>query len=145
MASHFGPGGVPNGASEKGLFFAMYAGTVLVVLLSLLGSVLLMGKLPSKYLNLPNKEYWERGRMGEARRRMSAAMWHMAAGTMLLFAATMEMVIQANLHHRNLDETLMWMLLGSYFIFTLVWTVKLLASFTPPDAVDEKSSEGLGR
>lgn len=134
MASHFGPGGVADGASSKGLFFLLYGTILLVVLVSLLGSVVLMEKLPLKYLNLPHKEYWAEGRMDEARKRMSAVMWQMAAGTMLLMAATLELVIHANIQRGNLNENLMWLLLGGYLVFTLVWTVNLLRTFRPPDA-----------
>lgn len=133
MASHFGPGGVPNGASTKGYFFTFYAAILLALLASLLGSAFLLEKIPLKYLNLPHKEYWAEGRMSEARERMGALMWQMAAATVLLLAATLELVIVANLRRKNLNEGVMWLLLGGYFVFSLVWTVNLFRSFTPPE------------
>lgn len=134
MASHFGAGGVPDAFMSKGQFFSVFAATVIVTLSSLIGSVLLMHKIPEKYLNLPHKEYWlQKDRMPEARRRMASAMWAMTAATTLLFAVTLELVVSANLARRNLDNQIMWLTLGAFMIFTLLWIVKIVLSFSPPN------------
>ena len=134
LASHFGADGTPDGMSQKTEFFVMYGLVMVFVLISLLGSVLLMEKIPVKYLNLPNKDYWlSSGKLPQAREKMSLAMWWMCAATMLLSTATLELVLQANLNRAPINSGVMWTLMGAYLIFSLGWVVKLLTAFTPPD------------
>ena len=123
--------------SGKLEFFVSYGAIMGLVLLSLIGSVVLMERIPTKYLNLPHKEYWvTSGRLPEARARMSHAMWWMSAATMLLSTATLERVLRSNLTRTPLDGTLMWTVIGAYGLFTLVWTGKLVLGFSPPDKVN---------
>ncbi len=134
VASHFGAAGVPDAFSSKEQFFLIFFGTVVFTVGSLLLSVLLMHRIPPRYLNLPHKEYWlDDNRLPEARRRMAAAMWSFSAATMVLCAFVLELVIAANLEQRNLSGPAIWIALGCYTVFTLVWVVKLLVSFTPKD------------
>ena len=69
-------------------------------------------------------DFWLDGRMEEARRILSHSMWWMTGATMLLLAAVLELVLGANLDKRPMDAALMWIVLGSYFAFTLWWLVR---------------------
>jgi uncharacterized membrane protein len=138
IASHYGPNGHPDGWSGRTEFFVLFWLVLAVVVGSLLGSAVLMKHIPARYLNLPHKEYWlQEGRLELARAKMEGAMWWMCASSTLLCTAVLELVIQSNLNREPLDSTLMWLVLGSYFVFTLVWTGKLLLGFSPPDGAGD--------
>lgn len=135
FASHFNAAGVPDAMSDKTQFFVFYAITMGVVILSLVGSAILMQKIPEKYLNLPHKEYWlKSGKLSEVRAKMQGAMWWMCAATMLLSTVVMELVLQANMHRVPINASLMWTAIVAYLVFDLYWLFSLLTSFTPPDA-----------
>ena len=136
LATHFQADGTPDGMSARFEFFVSYGLIMGLVLLSLIGSVVLMDRIPVKYLNLPHKDYWlKSGRLPEARAKMSLAMWWMSAATMLLSTATLELVLRSNLTRTPLEGGLMWTVMGAYSLFTLVWVGKLLLGFSPPDDV----------
>lgn len=58
VASHFGPGGVPNGFMGKGTYTAFMLAVVVAVpaLIGLSGQ--LVRAVPHRLVNLPNRQYW---------------------------------------------------------------------------------------
>ena len=58
VATHFGANGLPNGWTSRESFASSMAAVVLVPVAVLQGIGLLLGRIPSSLINLPNRDYW---------------------------------------------------------------------------------------
>ena len=57
---HFGPGGIPNGWATNLAGTAMVLGVHCLVFFSLYLAPGLLAKVPAKWINLPNRDFWLR-------------------------------------------------------------------------------------
>ena len=133
LASHFDAQGKPNGFSTKEQFFIVYGLMTGFVLSTLLVGIPLMKVIPPKYLNIPHRAYWlTGGRLNEAQAKISKAMWWMCVGTATLLTVVLELVIQSNLKGSTFSSSSMLFVMGAYFLFIVIWLIKMMTSFTPP-------------
>ena|SRR5882762_9986425 len=58
VASHFNALGVPNGWQTKSAFFVVFVGGSLLAVLVAFGIPRVIPAMPSKSINLPNKQHW---------------------------------------------------------------------------------------
>jgi uncharacterized membrane protein len=126
MASHFGPSGRADAFMSKESFF-------LVMLLLGGGSVAavfagptLMRHLPPSLVSVPNADYWLASdeRREVAIDRVAGLLGWVGMSTAALLAVTIELVVQANPHQTNLDNSTFLVVLGAYFGFVIAVVVR---------------------
>jgi uncharacterized membrane protein len=133
VASHFGANGIADGWMPKNEFVMTTVVTFLFTLGILLGSALLISKLPAETLNMPNKEYWlAPERKTETIAFMGGQMLWFSAATALLLVAIFQMTYQANRMPTPRLGGESWIYLVSYLAFTLFWTIGLVRRFRLP-------------
>jgi uncharacterized membrane protein len=122
MASHFGPSGRPNAFMSKEGFFLVTALIGGGSVASLFAAPTLIRHLPSKLINLPNREYWlaHDERREVAIDRVAGLIGWVGAATAALLAVTIELAMQANLHRANFDNGTFMIVFVAYFGFVIV-------------------------
>lgn len=130
MASHFGPSGQADGWMSKDAFIVMTASLMLFTAV-LLGSIdRLLQYLPDDSINLPNKEHWLAPERRDVTLRIISdySLWFGVATNALLAAVT-HLVYRANLSPLPSLNSLTWVILCAFLIYTLCWTVSLTRRF----------------
>ena len=129
MASHFGASGEPNGWMPKESYFAFLAFVLGLIALQFTLLPSMIGKMPSRLINMPNKEFW----FAEERRAETIEIvrhffeWF-AAALLALFIGINQLVIRANLTGENLSSS-SWLIIGAFLIFVAVWLIKFRRRF----------------
>jgi uncharacterized membrane protein len=134
VASHFDGAGRPDGFQSRN-GFAVFSATMLALIVALFGGLgPLFRKFPSKWFNLPNRDYWlAPERRDETIETISVQLEWYGAATLALYLLVIQMVIETNqTSGRNLDSRSMWMVLGLYLVFTAIWTVRFVLRFRKP-------------
>lgn len=133
VGSHFGPSGTADGWMSKGAFFGFHIGVVAFILLVFFGMGSLLKHTPDDLVNLPNKDYWLAPQRRTATFRViQDEMFRFGTATMLLFAAVMQSILQANAADRDSIGTYPLLLLVAYLVYTGFWLVGLQRRFTLP-------------
>lgn len=132
IASHFDGAGEPNGWMSKPVFFLLEFVFLGFIVAEMWLLPRLVEKLPDRWLNLPNKDYWL-----VAERRASAFetfrvyfQWF-SVGLLVLFVCVNQMVFTANLTRQPLDS-MIWAVLAAYLIFVVAWMIKFILAFKKP-------------
>ncbi len=134
MASHFGGSGRPDGFQSKDAFFAL-SGLMLIMTLVIFGGLgTLLRMIPSKWFNLPNRDYWlAPERRGETLEVISVQMEWFGAASLALYLFVIQRVVETNLTPEpRLDSASMFVVLGLYLLFTGVWITRLILRFRKP-------------
>jgi hypothetical protein len=130
VAMHFGIHGEPNGWGPNYVNVLIMTGVELLLFLS----VWFMGKVPSSWINVPNKAYWmkpenlplARARMEFFRLRIGSVFF------MFLFIVGL-MTLQANLTRGgHLNMSIFWFVFVVVMLYTLSWVVVLRRAFRIP-------------
>jgi uncharacterized membrane protein len=131
MASHFDGSGRPNGFQTRDAFFGFCA-AVLFVTAGLFGGLgVLFRKLPSKWFNLPNRDYWlAPERREETIEILSSQMEWFGAASLALYLYVMQMVFATNqTTEPSLDSGSMFVVIGLYLLFSAIWTARFITRF----------------
>ena len=132
VASHFDGAGGANGFQSRSMFFAFYAGTVLLLTAVFLALPANLRRIPPALLNMPRKDYWLAPERRESSLALMAALltWFGAA-SLALTTVVIELVLRANLPGGGwrLSPVLLWALLGAYFVFVAVWLAVIFTRF----------------
>ena len=136
--SHFDRGGVPDAVASRGEFFAVQLLAILLVLFTTGILPSLLGRLPSAWINLPNKASW----LGpEHRARTVSLLESQMAGfgcaTLAVILLGFELAAGAEFrpdHHFAAEYFITAMLL--YGLFVVFWLVRTMRAFlqVPADA-----------
>jgi len=131
MASHFGPGGTPNGFSSRGTYTTLMLCMVVGVPLIVASTARLTTVLPVELINLPNREYWlapeRRAATLEALSSLSTA-FALAVALFLCFGHWL--VVRANaVEPARLQESWLFTGLALFGAAMLLWVVSLLRRF----------------
>jgi len=134
VSSHFDGAGRPNGWSSKQAFYTLYL--FIVVLMTFCFFVLprLLRRVPSLLINLPNREYWlVAERKDQAFAMLEDEMGWFGIAILVLMVWTIQLAINANLPGAGgLRSDVMLILLGAFFLFTIIWVVRLYRRFAVP-------------
>lgn len=131
LASHFNGAGVADGWMAKNDFMIFYIVLLLFTGGTLAGTGLLISKLPTDMINLPNREYWlAPERKAGTVRALSEQMHWFGAATMVLLIAMMQLTFQANLLPEPRLDSKAWMLLVAYVVYTIIWTIGLVGRYS---------------
>lgn len=130
VATHFDGRGQSNGFMTKQNFVIFEAFFLLLIIGEFSLLPYLIEKFPNSMLNLPNKAYW----LAEERRAETFAkirhyfQWFSIL-LLTLFIAVNQLVFRANLTRENLPSVVMWLILGIFFVFVIIWLIKFIRQF----------------
>lgn len=130
VATHFDGSGQANGFMTKQNFVIFEVAFLLLIIGEFALLPYLIEKLPNSLLNLPNKAYW----LAEERRTETFAkirnyfQWFSII-LLTLFIAVNQMVFRANLTRENLPSSVMWLIIGVFLVFVIVWLLKFVSQF----------------
>jgi len=131
MASHFNASGQPDGWSTPAAFVFFDLGVTALLAAVFLLLPLFLARVPTRWWNLPNKDYWlAPERRDQTVRLVRTQMLWFGAATLALLAIVKHLAIQANLMETpHLSTRTMVYLMGLYFGFVAVWTVRFIMMF----------------
>lgn len=105
VASHFGPGGQPDGWMSRSVFAVFGALPVLVAAIVGFLAPAMTARMPTHLINLPHREYWlAPERRAQALGKLRTYLEWTAAGLVAFFIFTYELVFAANRSHTGLAE-----------------------------------------
>lgn len=134
LASHFNAIGQPDGWSPKSLFFLIYVGVVALDTWLVWGLPRWIERRPDRQINLPHKDYW----LASERRSTTFALIRQQLGwfgvaNLLLMVCVFQLAISANLNPPpQLPLIPIWILLGGYLLYTIVWLANFYQQFRRP-------------
>lgn len=130
MASHFNGAGEPNDWMSKRNFFLFEGVILMIIIFEFTLLPYLIGKMPLTLINMPNKQFW----FAEERRSETLSIirsyfeWF-SISLLGLFIAVNQMVFRANINRENLPPTEVWLILGAFLIFVVLWLIKFVRQF----------------
>lgn len=130
VASHFGPGGEPDGWSSKTELLVVYGVVLLIAVAPFVLLPFLLPRIPDSLFNLPHKDFWlAPERRDETIRTIAVYLLWLANATLLLIIAVMGEAMEANLTAEPRLEDHFWAILGLYLAFVAVWLVIFVRRF----------------
>jgi len=134
MASHFDGSGRPNGFQSREAFVALSAAMLVMTVVMFGGLGALFRRIPSKWFNLPNRDYWlAPERREETIEHMSSQLEWLGAASLSLYVFVIQMVVETNrTSEPRLDSGSMFLVLGLFFAYTTIWIVRFLLRFRKP-------------
>jgi len=130
LATHFGPGGSPNGWMSRDAFvrFEIFIVVVPVVIMYAVG--FLASSLPPSLINLPNRDYWlAEGRRAATVRKLRLSMFELGNATLAFLLFVVWSIIDANKEGPAELGGLFKYGLFAFLVFIAVWTFLLLRPF----------------
>ena len=135
VAIHFGLGGRPDGWASKETHALLMFFVDVIAFLPIYFSSAVIDRMPARFLSLPYKAYWLKGENRDRAKVMLARMTD-EFGLWLfgfLFGVSL-LAIDANRSMPvRLNEPVFLMLLAAFLLYTLIWTVRLVLRFRPPE------------
>lgn len=134
VASHFDGRGRPNGWQTKQSFFTVFAGVTVLCVVFGFGLASLIGAMPMRLINLPNKQYWlAPEHREETLEWLKAYFGWFACGLYVLMIVVYDYAAQSNLHpdHPPGVSRLIYTLVG-FLAFVIVWLVRMFTKFLRP-------------
>ncbi|SRR5579883_153898 len=131
MASHFDAHGIANGWETKQRFFEIFGELTVLSAILVFGLAKLIGVMPVKFINLPNKQYWLAAGQRDASISYLGAWfaWYGCAVYVVILTA-FDYAVQTNLHApQAIGPARLWFTLAFFAGFTIYWTVLLFRRF----------------
>lgn len=136
VAIHFGSGGAPDGWASTLTHTLLMLGVNTLVFGALYFAPRLISTVPSKWVNLPNRDFW----LNPQRRPLAAEklrhhLWQFGTAVFLFMFFAGLLTIRANRSDPvRLEEGLFLVGLGIFLAYTLYWIVGLMRAFRVPTA-----------
>lgn len=133
MATHFDGAGNPDRWMTKPFFF-IFEGVLLFLMIGIFSLIpSLTNRIPTKWINLPNKDYWFADeRKEETIIKLKNYNDLISIAILILFIVVNHFVFEANINKQPLPTTTMWIILLSTFGFVTVWLILFLLQFRRP-------------
>jgi uncharacterized membrane protein len=134
MASHFDGSGRPDGFQSRTAFLALSATMLITTVVTFGGLGALFRRIPSKWFNLPNRDYWlAPERREETIEHMSRQLEWLGAVSLGFYLFVIQMVVETNrTSEPRLDSRSVMILLGLYLLYTGVWIARFVLRFRTP-------------
>jgi len=134
IASHFGPGGEPDGWSSRGFFAVMMLFIDTLMFTMFFWSPILLDKVDKRWLSLPNRDYWLiEANLPQAKQLLANYMAEFGVATLALLLYAKWATLQANMGDEpRLREGMFIWVIGIYMVYTVVWCVRLIRGFRVP-------------
>ena len=136
VAIHFGLGGLPDSWASNLNSTLLMLGVHALVFVSLYFSPRLLATIPSRWISLPNRDYWlAPERRSEAVAKFSRFMWQFGTAVFLFLLLAGFLTMRANLSEPvRLDEGVLLIGLAIFLAYTAYWTILLLRAFRVPSS-----------
>jgi len=133
-AIHFGLGGAPDGWASSRSSTLLMLGMRTIVFCALYVSPRLLMRVPRRWINLPNRDYWlQPAHRVQAVVRLRQHLWHFGTALFVFIFLVGLLTLRANPSDLvRLDERLFLTALGVFLLYTVYWTVSLLRAFRVP-------------
>lgn len=133
VSTHFDAFGRPNGFMRKNTFVIFEFALLALILGETLLIPVMIEKLPVRFLNLPNRDFW----LAEDRREStydSIRTFFELLGIVMVafFTVVNQMVFRANVLRENLPTWLFLAVVAAFVAFVIGWVIKLARSFRLP-------------
>ncbi|NQU41388.1 MAG: DUF1648 domain-containing protein [Lentisphaerae bacterium] len=137
VAIHFGAGGEPNGWAPAYVNALIMTGVDLLIFASFFFTPHLLRITPSRWINLPNKEYWLKDEnKAKMESMLTAHMYQFGTLTLVFMFLVGLLALQANVADPiRFREDLFWWPFWLYMSYTAYWTVKLVRAFRVPESL----------
>jgi uncharacterized membrane protein len=134
VAIHFGIGGMANNWAPSYISTLFFIGTNTFLFFSIYFTPRLVFMFPSKWINLPNKDYWLRLENKACTVAMfSSLMWEFGIGLFLFLFVAELLTIEANLSQPvRLNEKILFSTLILFLVYTVYWCIRLFWAFRLP-------------
>ncbi|HMQ03425.1 MAG TPA: DUF1648 domain-containing protein [Pyrinomonadaceae bacterium] len=133
IASHFDAAGRPDAWMTKPGFFLFEFAFLSFLLVTFLSVPVLVGRLPVRLINLPNREFWfSEDKRKETLRTIRVSFEWFAALLLMMFIAVNQMVFEANINGRTLWTAGIWIILVVYLLVVLIWMIAFVRRFRLP-------------
>lgn len=130
VASHFNGFGEPDGWMARQNFVIFEGVLLLIIIFEFTLLPFAIEKMPNSLINLPNKDYWLAAERREATFGTIRSYFEWFSIALLsLFIAVNQLVFRANINRENLLSTEIWMIIGAFSIFTIIWLIKFIRQF----------------
>ena len=145
IASHFGVSGKPNAWMSKQAFLRLDIFLVGILAILFYFSGFFMNKIPTAFINLPDKDFWLAPQRREQSQRVIAnfLLW-LGNGTLIFIFVLQQHVIHYNLNPRKYPSGIgAWAPIIFYLLFVFLWTAALFWRFRSRknrDGVHKKNS-----
>ena len=129
VASHFGASGKPDAWSGKESFVKIYLIVVAFIAVLFLGIGLMLRKIPTSMINLPNKDYWlSPERKQETIDVLSRQFLWFGSATLLLL---LDIFHQSFRVHLGKAQTLEHpvVIIVVFIVFSVLWSISLIVKF----------------
>ena len=136
VAIHFGLGGLPDSWAPNLNSTLLMLGVHALVFVSLYFSPKLLATIPSRWISLPNRNYWlAPERRSEAVAKFSQLMWQFGTAVFLFMLLAGVLTMRANLSKPvRLEEGVLLIGLAIFLAYTAYWTIALLRAFRIPSS-----------
>jgi uncharacterized membrane protein len=130
VATHFDGTGRADGFMTKQNFVIFEVVFLLLIVGEFALLPLLIEKMPNSLINLPNKSYWlAEERRAETFGNIRSYFQWFSILLLTLFIAVNQMVFRANINRENLLSTVLWLIIGAFMVFVVVWLIKFVSQF----------------
>ena len=131
LASHFGPGGEPNGFSGRTTYTAIMLVMVVGVPLLVASTARIVRGLPIGLVNLPNREYWlAPERRADSLEALSSLNTAFALAVVLFLCFVHWLIVLSNaVQPARMPETTFFVGLAAFGAVVLVWLFFLFRRF----------------
>lgn len=134
VAIHFGGGGVPDSWASREFNAAIFLVLEVPFFLLFYFSHMMTRGVPSRFLNIPNKEYWlKEGNLGEFNLRFRRFMAEFGVAIFAFFFCISLLALRANLSDPvRLNERAFMVVFVAYLVYVMVWLVRLVRGLKVP-------------
>jgi uncharacterized membrane protein len=131
VAIHFGRGGHADSWADKEINFLIFLGMEILMFLIFWYSPALVMKIPTKWVNLPNKSFWlTEENKSHAKIKLESLMPEFGMAMFVFFFLISILTLDANLSKPvKLNEPLFLTFLIIFLIYTVYWCIKFYKSF----------------
>lgn len=133
VSTHFDAFGRPNGFMRKDTFVIFEFALLVLILGETLLIPVVIEKLPTRLLNLPNRDHWLADERREATYGSIRTFFELLGMVMVAFFIVVnQMVFRANVLRENLPTWLFLAVVSAFVAFVIAWVIKLARSFRLP-------------
>ncbi len=135
VASHFDASGAPNGFMPREAYLLFMLGAVIGLPLILLLPYFLLGWVPARFINLPNRDYWLADeRSADTIRFLRVHSLWLPGLVLLLLAFVHRLVLDANAAQPpHLQASSLIIGVAAFVVGMVVWLAALVVRFRTPE------------